>query len=505
MNNRTVAFVTLGCKLNFAETSTLERQFEAAGYKVVSHNIAADVYVINTCSVTEHADKKCRNIIRRLHKISPSAVIAVTGCYAQLKPEEISRIEGVEFVVGAENKKQLLEKVEECFTSYDVVASEGVPASDKIGIPHKAEIYHCDVGEIKSFFPAFSYGERTRTFLKVQDGCDYYCSYCTVPLARGRSRNIPISSLVDQAREIAADGVKEVVLTGVNTGDFGKSTGESFLDLLKALDAVEGIERYRISSIEPNLLTDDVIDWIAEGHKFLPHFHIPLQSGCDKILAAMRRRYDTGMFERKIEYIRARIKDPNYKPENSEVAHGGTDDDHYDSSDMPHDTGSVVALDSVHGQDNHEVAHGGTDDAHCDSNFKTEYAPFDDYVFFGIDVIVGFPGETDEDFECTYRFLERIRPAFIHIFPYSRRANTPAAQMPQVQDSVKTIRVSRLEELCDRLHSDFYKSKIGRKEEVLFESKIKGGMMTGYTRNYIKVERPYDHSSIGQIVEVVLP
>ena len=412
--DRTVAFVTLGCKLNYAETSTMVRSFEERGYRHVEATSPADIYVINTCSVTEHADKKCRNIIRRLHKVNPAARIVVTGCYAQLKPEEIAALEGVYAVLGAKDKARTV-----------AVAIDG-----------PGGIYTAPRNDAKGFMGAYSSGERTRSFLKVQDGCDYFCTYCTVPLARGASRNISIAQLTAQARDIAASGIKEVVLTGVNTGDFGRSTGESFLDLLKALNEVEGIERYRISSIEPNLLTGEIVDWIASGTKFLPHFHIPLQSGCDKTLAAMHRRYDTQFFADKIAYIRSRM----------------------------------------------------------------------DNVFFGIDVIVGFPGETEEDFLETYHFLERIAPAFIHIFPYSRRAGTVAAAMkPQVQECVKTKRVQMLEELCERLHSEFCKANEGRTEQVLFESTDKGGKMFGYTRNYIKVERPYDSALIGQIADVVLP
>ena len=412
--DRTVAFVTLGCKLNYAETSTMVRSFEKRGYRHVEATSPADIYVINTCSVTEHADKKCRNIIRRLHKVNPAARIVVTGCYAQLKPQEIAALEGVYAVLGAKDKARTV-----------AVAIDG-----------PGGIYAAPRNDAKGFMGAYSSGERTRSFLKVQDGCDYFCTYCTVPLARGASRNISIAQLTTQARDIAASGIKEVVLTGVNTGDFGRSTGESFLDLLKALNEVEGIERYRISSIEPNLLTGEIVDWIASGTKFLPHFHIPLQSGCDKTLAAMHRRYDTQFFADKIAYIRSRM----------------------------------------------------------------------DNVFFGIDVIVGFPGETEEDFLETYHFLERIAPAFIHIFPYSRRAGTVAAAMkPQVQECVKTKRVQMLEELCERLHSEFCKANEGRTEQVLFESTDKGGKMFGYTRNYIKVERPYDSALIGQIADVVLP
>lgn len=413
-----IAYETLGCKLSYSETSSFARVLTQAGCETVGIDEIADVYIINTCSVTEHADKKCRNMIRRMHKNNPDARIIVTGCYAQLQPDIIRGIEGVYAVVGADYKHRVT----------DIVLNGLHPGENNI--------LSGSYQDSKSFFPAYSSGERTRSFLKVQDGCDYHCTYCTIPLARGDSRNPSIASLVAQAHKIAEDGIKEIVLTGVNTGDFGKTTGESFLDLLKALNDVEGIERYRISSIEPNLLIPEIIDWIAAGNKFLPHFHIPLQSGCDKILKAMHRRYTTAMFAEKIAFIRSKM----------------------------------------------------------------------DYVFFGIDVIVGFPGETDEDFMTTYHFLEAIKPAFIHIFPYSRRSNTPAAQMKdQVQECIKTKRVQMLEDLCQMLHSDFYKANEGRQEQVLFESSIKGGQMFGYTRNYIRVERPFDSNLIGKVVEVTLP
>ena len=420
--SRKAAFITLGCKLNFAETSTFARAFAAAGYEEVRPGADVDIVVINTCSVTEHADKKCRNLIRRLHKTAPDATIAVTGCYAQLKPEEILAIDGVDLVVGAESKNDLVRLT--------LAADRG-----KHG-------YSCQIEDVASFFPAYSSGERTRSFLKVQDGCDYHCSYCTVPLARGHSRNIPIAELVAQAREIAAEGILEVVLTGVNTGDFGKTSGESFLALLQALEAVPGIERYRISSIEPNLLTEEILRWIATGTKFLPHFHIPIQSGCDRTLKAMHRRYTARQFEEKIALIRDILETP-----------------------------------------------------------EERYTR----VFFGIDVIVGFPGETEADFEETYRLLERVRPAFLHIFPYSRRAGTPAAERPdQVQESVKTARVQRLEALSDRLHADFTAANAGRPAKVLFESTMKGGKMFGYTDNYLRIERPYDKNLIGKIVEIII-
>lgn len=431
-----IAFVTLGCKLNYAETSTYERGFAEAGLEIVPWEEEADLYLVNTCTVTEHSDKKCRNIIRKLHRVSPGAGIIVTGCYAELKKAEIEKIEGVEFVFGAQQKKEVVPTVLQHISGGSSRAKEQIHV-DECSIRHTKA---CDTGA-QSFLPAYSSGERTRSFLKVQDGCDYFCSYCTVPFARGRSRNSPIAELVAQAHEIAAGGIREIVLTGVNTGDFGKTTGEKFLDLLKALEDVEDIERYRISSIEPNLLTEEIVDWIASGTKFLPHFHIPLQSGSDTVLKAMGRRYDTDTFARKISYIRNAMEHP----------------------------GSPK-------------------------------------VFFGIDVIVGFPGETDELFGETYRFLkETVRPAFIHIFPYSRRSGTRAATMKgQVQESVKTLRVKTLEELCAELHSGFVESNRGVREKVLFESSDKNGMMYGYTGNYIRVERPYDSTLAGKIVELTL-
>lgn len=418
-----VAVHTLGCKLNYAESSTIAREFARRGYEVVPSSSEADIYVVNTCSVTEHSDKKDRNLIRRLHRRSPGALIAVVGCYAQLRGEEISALDGVDIVLGARSKGLVVDEVER------LLATGGRGKA-----PQRVEI--CDIDSVDNIFPAYSTGERTRAFLKIQDGCDYKCSYCTVPYARGGSRSLPTALLLEQAREIAASGIVEIVLTGVNTGDYGRKTGESFLSLLQGLNAVEGIDRYRISSIEPNLLTPEIVEWIASGTKFLPHFHIPLQSGCDRILSRMGRRYRTEDFRRKIELIRSHI----------------------------------------------------------------------DHVFFGIDVIVGFPGEMEEDFRATYDFLEEIRPAFIHVFPYSRRRGTPAAGMPdQVPEHVKTSRVEILEEMCGRLHAEFCRENSGRTEEVLFESKSKDGKMAGYTRNYIKVEMPYDKALIGKVVKVVLP
>lgn len=374
----------------------------------------ADIYLVNTCSVTATSDSKSRNLIRKVHRVNPSARIVVTGCSAQLRREEIERISGVTRVFGAEEKSLVVS---------ETLHGGAVPGTD-----------------IPRVFGAYSTGERTRSFLKVQDGCNNFCKYCTVPYARGRSRNIPISECVENARKIASEGIKEIVLTGVNTGDFGRTTGESFLDLLKALNDVDGIERYRISSIEPNLITEEIVDWIASGTKFQPHFHIPLQTGADSQLEAMGRHYDTAFFRGRIDYIRSRMEAPG-RPK----------------------------------------------------------------VFFGIDVMVGLPGESEELFLQTKEFIESVKPAFIHVFPYSKRPGTPAASMPgQVSEEEKKSRVAVLEELCTRLHEEFMEENRGVAEKVLFESACKDGMMEGYTGNYIRVRRPYDKSLVNTIVDITL-
>ena len=416
-----VAFTTLGCKLNYAETSTYERGFIARGWEVVPWKEKADVYLVNTCAVTETAEKKSRNLMRRAHKTNPDALVVAVGCYAELKKEKLYQIEGVARVFTAAEKPLVVSETIALFSS-------SVPSS-------KETVFEDGV------LPAYSTGERTRSFLKVQDGCNNFCAYCTVPFARGRSRNIAICEVVKQARQIAADGVREVVLTGVNTGDFGRTTGETFLDLLKALNEVEGIQRYRISSIEPNLITEEIVDWIASGTKFQRHFHIPLQVGSDELLKKVGRRYDTALFASRIDYIR-----------------------------------------------------------------KTMEHPGEPKVFFGIDVIVGLPGETEDLFMETYNFLkERIKPAFIHVFPYSRRPGTRAAVMPdQVQDSVKTERVARLEALCAELHDAFVAENKGLPEKVLWESSVKDGLMAGYTGNYIRVEKPYDPALVNTIERITL-
>ena len=429
-----VALTTLGCKLNYAETSTHERGFVAHGLEVVPWNAVADIYVINTCAVTETAEKKSRNLMRRAHKLAPDALIIVTGCYAELKKDKLYDIDGVSRVFGAGDKTHLVEETLALLSSSNKGDFEDEKAINTVSSSNNAN-------NEDETLAAFSSGERTRSFLKVQDGCNNFCAYCTVPYARGRSRNIPICEVVKQAEQIAAQGIKEVVLTGVNTGDFGRTTGESFLDLLKALDKVNGIERYRISSIEPNLITEEIVDWIASGTKFQRHFHIPLQVGSDVLLKKVGRRYDTALFASRIDYIRQAMERPG-EPK----------------------------------------------------------------VFFGIDVIVGLPGETEELFMETYNFLkDRIKPAYLHVFPYSKRPGTRAASMPdQVQDSLKTERVARLEALCEELHSAFVAANKGLPERVLWESSVKGGLMFGYTGNYIRVEKPYDPALVNQLEDIII-
>lgn len=429
-----VALTTLGCKLNYAETSTYERGFIAHGLEVVPWNAVADLYVINTCAVTETAEKKSRNLMRRAHKLNPNGHIVVTGCYAELKKEKLYEIEGVSRVFAAAEKPRLVDESLELLSSSNTSVFEDEKVRQADSSSNKALLED-------ETLPAYSSGERTRSFLKVQDGCNNFCAYCTVPYARGRSRNIPICELVKQAQQIAAKGIHEVVLTGVNTGDFGRTTGESFLDLLKALNAVDGIDRYRISSIEPNLITEEIVDWIASGTKFQRHFHIPLQSGSDTLLKKVGRRYDTALFASRIDYIRQAMERPG-EPK----------------------------------------------------------------VFFGIDVIVGLPGETEELFLETYNFLkDRIKPAFLHVFPYSKRPGTRAAVMPdQVQDSVKTERVARLEALSADLHAAFVAANKGLPERVLWESTVKDGQMYGYTGNYIRVEKPHDPALVNTLESIVI-
>lgn len=417
VQNKRVSFHTLGCKLNFSETSTIARQFEQGGFERSESGRGADICVVNTCSVTEHAEKKCRNLIRKLIRDNPGAIIAVTGCYAQLRPEALAAIEGVDIVAGNNDKGELYQRVAELTGKT------------------KTTVYSCGAEELTNFFASFSSGDRTRAFLKVQDGCSYKCSYCTIPYARGESRNISIERVIESARQIAAAGQKEIVITGINTGDFGRTTGESFLDLLRALDTVEGIERYRISSIEPNLLTDEIIDFTARSDKFQPHFHIPLQSGSDRILGMMRRRYTTEAFRQRIEAVRRAMPD----------------------------------------------------------------------TFIGIDIIAGFPGETDDDFRAACRFLESIEPTFLHVFPYSSRPGTPAAAFPDhVAPETAAERVGILTTMSHGWHTAFYRRHIGRQAQVLYESTSRGGMMHGFTGNYIRVAAPYDKTKVNTICTVRL-
>ncbi len=412
MQEKRVSFHTLGCKLNFSESSTLAREFERGGYKRVEPSEPTDVAVINSCSVTEHADKKCRNIIRKIHRRNPNAIIAVTGCYAQLRPEAIAAIEGVDIVLSNNDKGDLYKRVVE-------LKERG-----------KAEVYSCSVENLTRFFAAYSSGDRTRSFLKVQDGCDYKCAYCTIHYARGSSRNMPIADIVAEAKEIAAAGQKEIVITGINTGDFGRTTGERFIDLLRELDGVDGIERYRISSIEPNLITDEIIEFCAQSPKFVPHFHIPLQSGSTRILGLMRRRYTAERYRERIAKIRELMPDS----------------------------------------------------------------------FLGVDVIVGFPGEGEEEFMETYRLLEEVGASFLHIFPFSERPGTPAVDMPnKVQARISTERVSRLEELSAKLNRAFTERFIGTEREVLFESTNHDGLMYGYTDNYLRVSIPFNEAAVNNI------
>jgi threonylcarbamoyladenosine tRNA methylthiotransferase MtaB len=415
--NKKVAFHTLGCKLNFSESSTIARDFTDKGYQRVKFSESADVYVINTCTVTDQADKKCRQAVKKIIKQSPEAVIAVIGCFAQLKPEEIKNIPGVDIVLGANEKFKLFQYIENQKHNQNPI------------------IHGCEIDSVIKFDPAYSSGDRTRSFLKVQDGCDYPCTYCTIPKARGISRNESIENTIKLAEEIASKGFKEIILTGVNIGDFGRSTNEGFIDLIKALDKVEGIERYRISSIEPNLLTDEVIEFVAKSTKFLPHFHIPLQSGSNDILALMKRRYRRELFANRISKIK---------------------------ETMPQ-------------------------------------------AFIGVDVIVGFPGESEEKFQETYQFLEHLDISFLHVFSYSVRPGTPAADMKEKIDQKTTNQRSKtLHHLSELKHHAFYLQNINNEVTVLFESKNENGKMYGFTENYLKVMVPFSKDLINQVVPVKL-
>lgn len=424
-----VAFHTLGCKLNFSETSTIARLFQDQGYQKVDFSQPSDVYVINTCSVTANADKECKQIVKSALNVSPDAYVVVVGCYAQLKPEEIANIEGVDLVLGASEKFKLLNYL------------------NHLSKKPKAEVYSCEIEEANFFVDAYSFGDRTRVFLKVQDGCDYNCSFCTIPLARGSSRSDSILNAVKNAKDIAKQDVKEIVLTGVNLGDFGKEVSgvreqgagsgekETFLDLVKELDKVEGIERFRISSIEPNLLKDETIKFVSTSNHFVPHFHIPLQSGSNKILKAMRRRYLRELYSDRVSTIK---------------------------SLMPH-------------------------------------------CCIGVDVIVGFPGETDEDFLETYNFLNGLDISYLHVFTYSERDNTLAITMENaVPMAIRKKRNKMLRILSAKKLRAFYEKHLGETRTVLFEGDNKEGFMHGFTDNYIKVKTPYDASLVNQLKEVSL-
>ncbi len=445
-----IAFCTLGCKLNFAETSALSRRFVEMGFRRVPFGVDADVVVVNSCSVTAQADRKCRQAIAKAHHAAPSAMIVVTGCYAQLRAEEISRLPGVGLVSGTGQKSQLPERVLQALglgrpespgmvETLQVASPETAPVMPDV-IP-SAETTPCAQGPILSpdihlpFEGAYSLHDRSRSFLKIQDGCDYRCAYCTVPLARGNSRNAPVESIVAAARQIAASGIREIVLTGVNIGDFGKTTGESLIDLLRRLDLVEGVERYRISSIEPDLLTDDIIAFTAAARTFMPHFHIPLQSGCDRTLVRMGRRYRRDIFVSRVEKIRQLMPD----------------------------------------------------------------------AFIAADVIVGFPGETDNDFEDTLALLRQTDLSACHVFPYSERPYTPAADMPDKVPFAEKERRSRvLLAWSERQKNAFYARFMGEIRRVFFESKAVDGLMTGFTDNYLRVASPFDAACIGRTAAVRL-
>jgi len=413
-----VAFYTLGCKLNFSETSTIGRAFEDAGYGKVKFDDTPDIFVINTCSVTENADKKCRQLVKKAMKINPDAFVAIIGCFAQLKPTQIAEIPGVDIVLGANEKFNIVEHVESLDKNEEAIVSNE------------------SIKNTKEFVPAFSLGDRTRSFLKIQDGCDYFCTFCTIPLARGKSRNATISKTIVEAKKIAQTEVKEVVLTGVNIGDFGQGDDENFFELTKELDKVEGIDRFRISSIEPNLLSDEIIEFtLTESERFVPHFHIPLQSGSDKLLKAMRRKYERSVFANRVKAIK-------------------------------------------------------------------EFTPD---TCIGVDVIVGFPGETDEDFMETVNFIKDLDVSYLHVFTYSERANTTAIKLGDaVPMNIRKERSKQLHILSDKKKRAFYESNIGKTGRVLFENEDNGGVMHGFTENYVKVKVPFDASLSNTFQDVTL-
>jgi threonylcarbamoyladenosine tRNA methylthiotransferase MtaB len=410
-----VAFYTLGCKLNFSETSTIARLFEDGGFAKVEFEDKPDIFVINTCSVTENADKKCKQLVKRAKKIAPESMVIILGCYAQLKPEEISQIPGVDLVLGANEKFNVLAHLEK---------------------KNEVQIVHQNIKHTHEFIPSHSFGDRTRSFLKVQDGCDYFCTFCTIPLARGKSRNASIAQTLLEAQKIAKTEVKEVVLTGVNIGDFGQGGEENFYSLIQELDKVEGIARFRISSIEPNLLSNEIIAFCLEkAQRFAPHFHIPLQSGADQILEKMRRKYLTGLYVERVHQIKSINPD----------------------------------------------------------------------TCIGVDVIVGFPGETDDDFLATVNFLKDLDISYLHVFTYSERANTGASKLgTKVPMDTRRERSKLLHLLSDRKKLAFYQTQIGKNKNVLFEQEENEGLLYGFTENYVKVKTAFDARLINQIVGVQL-
>ncbi len=447
MDFKSVAFHHFGCKVNFSEASSLSRQCKELGLDVLDFHSRADIYVISTCVVTSIAEKKCRAAIRQAHKLNPDALIAVIGCFAELKPDLVAGLDGVGIVLGHTGKFNLVEEIEKFSRQHGEKAQPDV--AEEPG-PFNCESAHplitteqrvTEPTEVKrtfstgDFIPSWSSGDRTRSFLKIQDGCDYFCTYCTIPLARGRSRSDTIEGILRQTQEIIASGAREIVLTGVNIGDFGRHNGEDFLTLIRTLDLTEGLQRVRISSIEPDLLSDEIIEFVAGSKHFLPHFHIPLQSGCDRILQLMRRKYDTRLYRSRVERIRKL---------------------------MP---GACIAA----------------------------------------DVIVGFPGETEEDFEETRRFLQETDISYLHVFTYSQRDHTVAAKIPdRVDEKTRKARSHMLHELSDHKKKDFYERHNGLHANVLFESDDTNGWMHGFTANYIKVKHPYDAGLVNQVREVLL-
>ena len=419
MNPKSIAFHHFGCKVNFAEASSLSRKFRDIGVDVRDFHELADVYVISTCVVTAVAEKKCRAAIRQAHKLNPKAKIAVIGCFSELKPEELSQMEGVDLVLGHSAKFRLLEELAKLGIGNDAALP------DNPGKNADPDI----------FVPSFSYGDRTRSFLKIQDGCDYYCTYCTIPLARGKSRSNTIANTLKNVGEIISNGIKEIILTGVNIGDFGRQNGENFDQLIRALDKVEGISRIRISSIEPDLLTNEIVEFIAASKNFLPHFHIPLQSGCNKILKDMHRKYKRELYQERVEKIRTLMPD------------------------------ACIAA----------------------------------------DVIVGFPGETDEDFKETLDFLQKLDISYLHVFTYSKRENTLAAKMNEmVPDRVKKDRSDILHKLSVEKKHQFYLQNLGKEVNVLFESDNSHGFMHGFSENYIKVSTIFNLELVNQVKSVKL-